>query len=175
MADSTDWVDQELEQVNQSLSRCKLYRRGNRLVVRGYFPPKPGHKNQSEKRHQVALNLTPTKAGVKAAIATAKEIDGQLILNRFDWEPWLKPYEKAPELIGEWIDRLEEDHWAKTPSTPNKINSWNKDYKAIFNRLPRKERLTLDILKEEILAQSKPGTRSRRGWCLACVRLGDFQ
>ena len=174
MADSTDWVDQELEQVNQSLSRCKLYRRGNRLVVRGYFPPKPGHKNQSEKRHQVALNLTPTKAGVKAAIATAKEIDGQLILNRFDWEPWLKPYEKAPELIGEWIDRLEEDHWAKTPSTPNKINSWNKDYKAIFNRLPRKERLTLDILKEEILAQSKPGTRSRRGWCLACVRLARF-
>lgn len=174
MADSFDWADQELGRINPSLSRCKLYRRGNRLVVRGYFPPKPGHEGQSEKRHQLALNLTPTKAGVQAAVATAKEIDGQLILNKFDWRPWLKPHEKAPELIGEWIARLEDDHWAKTPSTPNKINSWNKDYKAIFNKLPHQERLTLETLKETILASSKPGTRARRGWCLACVRLARF-
>ncbi len=76
MAESFDWVDQELEQINKSLSRCKLYRRDNRFVVRGYFPSKPGHVNQSERRHQVALNLTATKTGLKAAIATAKEIDG---------------------------------------------------------------------------------------------------
>jgi integrase len=174
MAESFDWVDQELEQINKSLSRCKLYRRDNRFVVRGYFPSKPGHVNQSERRHQVALNLTATKTGLKAAIATAKEIDGQLILNKFDWEPWLKPYERAPEFIGDWVDKLAEEHWAKTPQTPNKINSWNKDYKSIFDKLPRNERLTLETLKELILKSSKPGSRGRRGWCLACVRLATF-
>jgi hypothetical protein len=163
MAESFDWVDQELEQINKSLSRCKLYRRDNRFVVRGYFSPKPGHVNQRERRHQVALNLTATKTGLKAAIATAKEIDSQLILNKFNWKPWLKPYERAPEFVGDWVDKLAEEHWAKTPQTPNKIDSWNKDYKSIFDKLPRNERLTLGTLKELILKSSKPGSRGRRG------------
>ncbi len=170
-------IDAEIQLVNKQLSKVKLYKNklGTKFMLRGYFPPHPGRpENSRERRASLALGIRVSKQGLKAAIAAAKQVDGQLLLNQFVWDPWLKPNERIPETIGEWVERLEKTHWEKTARTPDKEICWKKDYQCVFERLPKDQPLTLELLKEEILKQSEAGSRTRRRWTLACGKLADF-
>jgi hypothetical protein len=101
------------------------------LALRGKFPPKPTQlppglgKNEGfilENRQHLYLGLQATKEGLKAAIAIAKQIDSDLMFDRFDWTPWLKGKDKPAETVKEWLSRLVKAHWAKTPQDPNTLN-----------------------------------------------------
>lgn len=127
-----------------------------------------------EKRQHLYLGLQATKEGLKAAIAIAKQVDADLMFERFDWTPWLKAKDKPAETVKEWVARLVKDHWAKTPQDPNKLNSWKKDYQCVYDLLPSEETLTLELLHKAILDHSEAGTRTRRRWCLACGKLADY-
>ena len=186
MADAADlqnrWdkIDREITRANQILSRCKLRRDKSSLALRGRFPPKPAStlNPQDEllaaKRQHLYLGLQATPEGLKAAIAFAKQIDADLMFERFDWTPWLKEKDKPAETVRDWIQRLVKDHWAKVPQDPNKLNSWKKDYQCVYDLLSSERGLTLQVLQEAILAHSEAGTRTRRRWCLACGKLADF-
>ncbi len=176
-------IDREIARTNQILSRCKLRRDKCSLALRGKFPPKPTQLPPGlgqdggivmEKRQHLYLGLQATKEGLKAAIAIAKQIDSDLMFDRFDWSPWLKEKDKPAETVKEWLARLVKAHWAKTPQDPNKLNSWKKDYQCVYDLLPSEKSLTLELLQEAILENSEAGTRTRRRWCLACGRLADF-
>ena len=113
-------------------------------------------------------------AGLKVAKAKAQEIDSQLLWGRFDWGPYLKGKQKPAKMVAEWIEKYEDDHWASTPRTLNKENSYKKNYRAFFNYLPQDKLLTLDLLRSVLLQRSKPGTRSREFYCMAYGRLAKF-
>ncbi len=60
------------------------------------------------------------------------------------------------------------------PRNPTKENSFHKDYRIKYNRLPQDEPLTIKLLRDFILSASEPETRSRVGLVLAMRRLAKF-
>ncbi len=168
-------VDEKIAVFNSSLSRVKLFRDKNTIVLRGYFPRKSGSADRVEKRQRLVLGMKANMAGVQAAFALAKQIDGQLLMNQFQWSDWLK---EAPEIQGDciqsWVERLTHDHWSLYPRNPDKLLAWKKNYQCFFDKLPAERMITLEVLKEVLLANSQPGTRQRRGYAIAYGRLADF-
>lgn len=164
-----------LEEVNQDLDRVKLRAKDGRIYLRALFPPKPGELEA--KRSEIATGCNATISGVRLARAKAEEINRSLVLGTFDWTPYLKgrlkPF-KPPESVGEWVARYEKDHWQQTQKTPTKENSYHKNYRLVFQRLPQNEPLTIELLRESILEHTAPGSRSRKGWAMAFRRLGLF-
>ena len=162
-----------IAEINKSLSQCAIRRRGNRLSIRGTFPPKPGDGNRA-KSYEIATGKPATFAGLVQVKAIAQEIDGLLIRDRFDWTPWLKGVQKPAQTVGEWLASFEAAHWAKTPQSPTKLNSWHKDYELKFNHLPPGELLSIELLQTVIERRSKAGTRSRVGYVFAFRQLAEF-
>jgi integrase len=119
--------------------------------------------------------VNDSPAGLRVAIAKAKEIDNQILWGKFDWQPWLKSVQPSPlETVETWLDRYEVDHWQHTPRTPTKENSFHKNYRLMFRRLPLHEPLTIDLLKTTLLEASDPATRNREMFCMAYRLLAEF-
>ncbi|MEB3359177.1 MAG: integrase [Synechococcales bacterium] len=118
--------------------------------------------------------MTANPAGLKLAIAKAKEVDAQLVWEKFDWTPYLKDSDRPAETVGEWLEKFEADHWSKVQQTPKKLNSWHKDYELKFNHLPEDQPLTIELLRQVIEKKSSPSTRSRQGYVFAFRRLAEF-
>ncbi|MBE9069597.1 hypothetical protein IQ260_23405 [Leptolyngbya cf. ectocarpi LEGE 11479] len=169
-------IDPRLQAINQQLEKVSVRQKGGKLYVRGKaddsFPPRPGQ--DKPRRVELALNCNASMAGLKVAKAKAQEIDSQLLWGRFDWGPYLKGKQRPAKTVAEWIDKYEADHWASTPRTLTKENSYQQNYRLFFNRLPQERVLTLDLLRTELLKGSKPGTRSREFYCMAYGRLAKF-
>ena len=156
-------VDALIEKANQQVDRVKILRRGERLYIRGRFPPKPGDGTEV-KRYEISTGYRAIRRELDLALGLAKEIEGQLVRERFDWAPYLKGKQKPAETVAEWIERLETDHWSLTPQNPTKLNSWKKNYREQLAKLPQNEPLTAALLKQTILERSEPGTRSCAQW-----------
>jgi len=60
------------------------------------------------------------------------------------------------------------------PRNPTKENSYKKDYRERFDKLPNEKLLTGELLEQIILERSKPATRNRKGYCFAYRRLAEF-
>ena len=86
-------IDNRLWAVNQRLKAAQLgvqlERRGQKIGLRGTFPPRPGSHRIRPHQQRVSLGLSATPAGVKAAEQQAKVIAAQLIQNTFDWKTFL--------------------------------------------------------------------------------------
>ncbi|MFG6107192.1 hypothetical protein D0962_20270 [Leptolyngbyaceae cyanobacterium CCMR0082] len=169
-------IGPRLQAINQQLEKASLRQKGGKLYIRGKsvdsFPPKPGQ--DKPRRVELALNCNASLAGLKVAKAKAQEIDSQLLWGRFDWGPYLKDKQKLAKTLTEWIEKYKADHWASTPRTLTKENSYQKNYRLFLKRLPQEKILTLDLLRSELLKGSKPGTRSREFYCMAYGRLAKF-
>jgi len=113
-------------------------------------------------------------AGLKVARVKAQEIDSQLLWGKFDWTPYLKGKAKPVQAVGEWVERYEASHWEPTPRSLTKENSYHKNYRLFFKRLPQDDVLTLNLLRTAILRESKPGTRNREFFCMAFGKLAEF-
>jgi integrase len=166
-------IDSLIAKVNEQIGRVKILRRGERLYLRGRFPPKPGD-GSDPKRYEISTGYRAINREVKLAEGLAREVEGLLIRERFDWTPYLKGKQKLPVTVHEWIERLETDHWSKTPQTLTKLNTWKKNYREQLDKLPQDTLLTAELLKATILERSQPGTRSRKGYCLAYRKLANF-
>jgi len=162
-----------LFEVNQQLESVTIRVRGRKLSIRGTFPPKPGDGNKP-KSYEISTGCSATPAGLRIAKEKAREIDSLLIRERFDWRPYLKGKAKPAETVLEWVERYEADHWQKTPHTSTKENSFHKNYRLYFQRMPQDELLTIDLLKHTITKESKPATRNREFFCMAYGKLAGF-
>jgi hypothetical protein len=88
-------LKERINQANQGLEKVSIRQKDNRLYVRGrHFPPKPGDSEGG--RYEIALGVSATPAGLKVAIAKAKDIDNALLWEKFDWGPFLKGDQKPP-------------------------------------------------------------------------------
>ena len=71
-------LKEQINQTNQGLEKVSIREKDNRLYVRGrHFPPKPGDSTGG--RYEIALGVSATPAGLKVAIAKAKDIDNALL------------------------------------------------------------------------------------------------
>ena len=162
-------IDQELEKTNSRLKlgavRVKVYRKGSKLYLQGTFPPKPGSTRVKPYQQYLTLGVSANPAGLKVAEAKAKEIGALLDLGRFDWEPYLKikPGEDTqPLLVKDWLERFERHYFESRPRTPAKLNTFQKNYRALLGRMPGHAVLTAELLRETVLKESKPGSRNRQ-------------
>ncbi|NJM00488.1 MAG: hypothetical protein HC924_17665 [Synechococcaceae cyanobacterium SM2_3_2] len=165
-------IDAAIKEANKNLKiKITLERKTHRLCLRGMMPLAD---HSGMKRQQVSLGIYADKAGLKIAVAKAQKMSADLALNRFAWEEWQTAYRKNPETIGEWLARLERDHWNKREKTNQSLTTWKKDYEAVYDKLPHHRGLSLELLKDLITKNSEPGSRSRKRWVLACGKLARF-
>lgn len=164
---------ERLGDVNKTFSKVSIRQRGEKLSIRGTFPPKPGD-GERPKSYEHSTGKPATPAGLRMAAAIASEMDSLLIRDKFEWAPYLKGKQKPPEKVGEWLEKFGTHHWEHVQKTPTTLNSWHKDYELKFNHLPKDESLTLDLLKRVILERTQPETRSRQGYAMAFRCLAEF-
>jgi integrase len=104
----------------------------------------------------------------------ALDVDLKILRDRWDWDEWLGTKGDRPQLVKDWLQQFEADHWQEVAKTPSKVNSWHKDYELKFNHLPADKPLSVELLKRVILERSQPETRSRQGYAFAYSRLAEF-
>jgi len=164
--------DDRLKEINQQFEKVSLRPKGGKLYIRGKFPPKPGE--QEWKRCEIKTGCNTTLAGLRIARTKAQEIDNQLLWEKFDWTPHLTGKYKALELVGEWLERYEQNHWEVTPRNPTSEQTFLDCYQRYFMRIPADKPFTLELLREVIVQKTKPASRGRELACMAFRCLAEF-
>ncbi len=92
--------DDKLKHLNEKLKIASIpltiEQRGSKLCIRGVFPPKPGSSIDRPHQQRLSLHLPATIQGLKAAEAKAKEISGQLVFDKFNWEHYVPNINNRP-------------------------------------------------------------------------------
>lgn len=164
--------DDRLKEANQQFEKVSLRPKGGKLYIRGKFPPKPGEKEW--KRAEIKTGCNATLAGLRVARLKAQEIDNQLQWEKFDWKPYLTGKQKPAELVKEWLEKYEQDHWEKTPRNATKEQSFLDCYQRYFMRIPPDEPLTLDLLRQTIVSKTESASRGRELACMSFYKLAEF-
>jgi hypothetical protein len=146
-------IDKKLTTINQKLKVAQLgvqlERRGQKLSLRGTFPPKPGSHRLRPHQQRVSLGLPATSDGIKAAEQQAKMIALQLMQNTFDWSAYL------PVTGGGRLHQM---------NLTEKIEAFRQHFRAQSHRLgnPASTQATWEtayapyLRKLEAIAQSSP-------------------
>lgn len=164
-----------LEQINARLKAAKngvtVRQRGERLYIRGTFPPRTGETEP--KQRDISLSIYVNPAGYKRAEAEARKAGAQLACKEFKWSDWED--EPKPELntVSSWIERFEADYFSRRSRNPKSETTWRTDYKHPFGQLPRNEPLTVELLRQSIL-ETEPDTRNRQRCCIALGQIAKF-
>jgi integrase len=177
-----------LELANARLQRGKigvsLEMRGKEdwLYLRGTFPPKPGSdpcgngKAARTRPYQqrIALKMRGTPSAIKQAEAVAKVVGGELNLGTFDWMKWSDAEDPAaPKTVAQWVKEFEEHFWrGRDRNNSSQMNTWLKAYKGPLKKLPKVDRLTLDLMIDWVTENSESNSRRRGQYCTCARELG---
>ena len=76
-----------IERANRELCKVKLRLKKGRetIYIRGTFPPKPGHGDYP-KQYDIGTGLPATLDGIRIAKARAKQLEADVMLEKFSWE-----------------------------------------------------------------------------------------
>jgi integrase len=156
--------------------RVTLEARDGWLYMRATLPPKPHSSISEPHRQRIAVNAVANPAGLKLAEKAAKKLDTLINEKTFTWEDY--GVDAATQLplvssLGEWVQRFEENYWNTRERNPRSETTWRKDYLAVFSRLDASKALTAEFIQESIL-HSKPGTRTRKRFCMVLGALARF-
>jgi hypothetical protein len=169
-------IDGRIAQSNGRLKAANvgiaIQRQGDHLYLRGTFPPKPNSQALSDYQQRLALGIHANPHGLKLAEAEARKIGALLDCKEFDWIPYLKAA-SATLTCGDWVAKFEKDYFTKRDRNPKTLTTWNRNYLEVLNRLPVDEVLSVDVLKNLLLA-TKPDTRSRQNYSMVCNSLAKF-
>lgn len=171
-----DLIKRRLEEINRRLKVARigvaLEIRGERIYLRGTFPPKPGKSGYSQQR--ISLGVYANSEGLNFAESEAKIIGGLLAQNKFDWSGFLAVEKNPVYLVSHWVSRLENDYFTTHERTPTSEQTWKIDYYQPLMKLPQDQQLSKEILEKTLLSETKPNTRSRRRYALAYALLSDL-
>jgi hypothetical protein len=169
-----------INRVNTCLKTDKflitIKQKGNRLYLRGTFPPRPGSNNTKLYQQEIAIALGATVEGLHRAEKEARKVGELLDEHQFSWEPYLRHLQErqpSPKTTGDWINELERDYFTRRARTPSSVTTWNTNYQEIFTHLPYDKPLTVEVLKGAI-ASTRPDTRMRQKTCLALDKLAQM-
>jgi hypothetical protein len=169
-------LDRLLQAANDRLksSNCgiTIFKRGQKLSLRGMLPPKSGKEKSSQQT--IALDIYANAAGIQVAEKQAQKLASQLALSEFNWSNWTKEIAHNPtETAGEWIDRFEFDYFQRRAKTPQSLTTWKGDYFAMLKRLPKVEVLS-DRLLTELIFTTEPDTKQRKRAVMVANALASF-
>jgi hypothetical protein len=144
--------------------------KGSSLFLRASLPPRPGtkskRKNQKSFEQDIAIQLPAIPQGVKAAVAKAKELGGQIAAGTFSWDEYLPGGINLSELktVGECCRAFEANHWITRRKTSQSLTTWDSHYAYVFKGLPEEALLTSDLLYQAIVA-TPPDSKKRQTYC----------
>ena len=135
----------QIEKANEQLSRIKIIQRGQSLYVQGTFPPKKGD-GEKPKQYQISLKCKATVKELKVAIAKAKLIEGDLILERWQWQE-----EKKDSLsVAEVIEKYTKDYWQRNKASTNKLYSYKYNQERVYGYLPEDQVFNKQLIVDAI-------------------------
>jgi integrase len=167
-----------LKQANARLRAAKtgltIQQRGDRLCLRGTFPPRPGSAKGEPYQQRLYLGIHANPAGLRLAEAEAKRVGLALDDGAFDWGLYVKSAEKNNvQTVVDWVSAFEADYFTRRKRSPKTETTWQDDYLKAFGRLPQGEPLTVELLRQGIEA-SQPDTRTRKRLVDCYGRLAKF-
>jgi len=143
-------LDKANDRLKKSITGILIYKRGNKLSLRGTLPPKPGSEKTKPYQQYLSLGIYCNAAGIKQAEEKAKLLGSQWAREKFDWQDWLNSDRGFTlETVGYWADKFEEDYFSRRQRTQRSETTWKVEYQSMFKRLPSDEKLS---------GQAKPGT-----------------
>lgn len=165
----------DLDQINARLKAGKVgisvRQKGDRLYLRGTFPPKPGEPEW--KQRDISLGIYANPSGYKRAEIEAKKAGAQLADKAFNWLDWIDSPKEELETISAWIKHYEDEYFNRRSRNPKSETTWKTDYRQPFAQLPLDAPLTAEILRQLII-ESEPDTRNRQRRCMAYGALARF-
>lgn len=165
-----------LDSLNKQLkdARCKIRieSRGNKLSLRGSFPPKPDSNKTKYSQQRISLSLPYNQEGLKEARAIAFSISSQLERGIFDWSAFLDSSVDQMDnpTVKEATQYFKEEYIARRGWDENVANTYKKHYQTAFNKLPSDASLTKALLVD-CLKQTPPNTHTRLKTYLAYENL----
>jgi integrase len=151
-------LQEEIDKINDGLSKCSIKTRFNNFYIRGRFPDKNG--SDTNKQYDISTGLKANLRYIKQASAIAYEIDGDLILQRWDWSKWIRVNTTITEKVYFYVAKFEENYWLSREKTLSRADNFRQDYLIPFQNLPQQENLTTDLLLK-YLVDIPPETRKR--------------
>ncbi|MBE9190555.1 integrase [Gloeocapsopsis crepidinum LEGE 06123] len=140
------------------------------IGLQGTFPCKPGDvgKNgSSNKQYTISLGFPASDAGVKTAVAKARELDLLLMTKQFQWTPELGKQAQRIVLIhdtakpiSELIQEYEREFWKTHEKNRQGFRTWETHYLRHLKKLPQDVPLTQKAL-EQALESVPPNTSTR--------------
>ena len=160
-------IDEQIRQINEDLSAdgytLRLYRRGNRLHLRGNFPDR---STGEIKRGWYNLELVAVPRNLREAKAKAQSLSLDLERGKFRW-PDDNRHESLDRL--RVLERVETAFWTRGQGAKT---TWRAIYNAHYAQLRNYPRLTTEILYK--YCESKPpGSRARQTAITAMIFLCD--
>ncbi|MDJ0574214.1 MAG: hypothetical protein QNJ65_03485 [Xenococcaceae cyanobacterium MO_234.B1] len=171
----SDKIQQILDRANAQLKLANtgitIFRRGNKLSLRGMLPPKPGSKSKTPTQQTISLGIYANAAGIKVAKSEAQKLSAAIALKEFDWKNYSNKNQSIGS-VGYWLNKFEEDYFNKRPRNTKTETTW-QDYQKIFKKLPLEVELDKEILLQAILSTT-PNTRTRQKCCIYIKALAKF-
>ena len=181
-------LDDQIAKINQRLKVAKLglkvEKRGQKLNLRGTFPPRPSSQKLKPYQQRIPLSLPSSRSGIRTIERKALTVAAQLIAGCFDWQDYIDA-ETTPQKVGAALPaQLDafETHFFQTraaASRPSSIRStWQKAYLPYLRKLQKLTQQHPEIpLSEAIYAavqSTKPNSRSRQVCCTALDAFASF-
>lgn len=165
-----------LEAINGKLKaagyKVVIVERSGRLHLRATLPPPPGSSKIAPYQQRIALGLPVSNPALKIAEKRAREMGAMLLSGSFSWEKWRGDH-PTQATVAHWLDRFEQDYWARRRKDGQTQTTWEIDYRGPFRRLDPYSPLTHDHLLQTLLTTT-PDTRTRRRYCMAYAALAKF-
>lgn len=161
-----------LSQANAELktlrSRCRVEQVGNKLVLRGTFPPKDGAICRDWVRERIFIGANATPAGLQYAREMALKISNEIDRGLFDRVDYSR---KTPE--GDSAEEIIAAFKLHKRSQGISNRTWEDDYVEVFRKIPSRQELTSEYLIQ-LIQTTKPNTRTRRRYCIALGAIAKF-
>ncbi len=178
-------IDEKINTLNQRLKVARLglqvERRGQKLGLRGTFPPKPDSDRRRPHQQRLSLGLPATPSGLKEIEKDAKVIAAQLIQNSFSWHDYLPVADGKRLSQMDLAEQMEAFH-AQFLADPDRASrpassrtTWETAYAPYLRQLldTVRQRPTLTLV-ESIYATVKATRANSRSRQVCCTALGAF-
>ncbi len=181
-------LDPQLQKLNARLAVAQMgvqiERRGEKLNIRGTFPPKPGSDRLRPYQQRLSLGLPATKQGLKQVEQEAKVIAAQLIQKSFSWHDYLSGQggKRLSQLeLTEQIQAFERAFFSSPQRMVNPASTkttWNSAYVPYLRKLEATQTTHRSLSLVECLYKTVQSidcnTRSRQLCCTALTAFAEF-
>ncbi|MDV3351267.1 hypothetical protein QGP82_21365 [Leptothoe sp. LEGE 181152] len=158
-------VDAAIEKANLVLRKVKIWRRGEKLSLRGSLPKKKG-EGSGNKQRWLQLGIVANPEGVKVALARAQKAESDLMLKQWNWADWEDDGTVISNSAAVAGRRFGEEKQGTI-----KPQSYDANYREPLAALPNKP-LTEELIRSLVLSRHPADSWGRKNDCMVYQALG---